>query len=361
MTRFGIALFAALLLLSVFSASTITGQITNADKVRLSGTIIEVVKNGAVVATATADDIGNYRLDLDDGAYFFRFVRSGYQLKVLLFEVKGTSSGNNFVLSMKYPTATVYGRVYGAAMPGGFRVSLYKSGTFVRSVSVLASGEYYMPDVYPGEYTLSVTPGDYDYVSQSFSVAAGDVLMEDVALQPRDYERNESTPDETILYSLEVPGKVNVGAEIVANLVSNTGSACNKTVIVTAPNAAPFNYTTGCDGKVRIVAVEPGAYYFEFEGVKKECVASVIVQNETGGLQGAPPQQQTQRQAGVLGFSIFEIALFGGIVVAVGITSLLALYLVTRKEKPHRHGETAPAETSQAPAKPKKARKARKK
>ncbi|GEM_PF-5522101 len=367
MRRSGIALLAALLLLSLGFSSTITGQVTNADKVRLSGTVIEVVRNGAIVATATTDDIGNYKLELDNGVYFFRFLRSGYQLKVILFEVKNTSSGNNFILSMTYPTATIYGIASGAPLAPGFKVSLYKGSTFVRSVSALPGGEYYIPDVYPGEYTIKATPGDYDAVEERVSVSAGDVLMQDVVLKPRVYETNDSAPGETALYSLEVPGQVNVGSEIVATVVSNTGSACNKTVIVTAPNAAPYDFTTQCDGKIPIIAAEPGTYVFEFEGVRKECIVSAAAANNTPGMQfGTVGQPATPAQVPrLLGFSIFELALFGGIVLAVAATSLAALYLVTRKET-HAPGQGKPEEQAEKPsepaqAKPRKQRKQRKK
>ena len=366
MARFGIALIAALLLISIGFSFTITGQITNADKVRLSGTVIEVVKNGAVIATATADDIGNYRLELENGVYFFRFVRSGYQLKVMLFQVSGPSTGNNFILSMTYPTATIYGIVSGAPRASGFKVSLFKNGTFVRSVSALPGGEYYIPDVYPGEYTIKATPGDYDAVDEGVSVSAGDVIMQDITLKPRGYERNDSTSNATILYSLEVPGNATVGREIVAAVVSNTGEACNKTVTVIAPGSLPYNVTTGCDGKVRINAVNPGTYSFEFEGVRKECVASAATTDVTpGGQLGGTGQQPPApaKEQRIFGFSIFELALFGGIVVAVALTSLAALFLVTRKEAPHHEEKREEAKPPQPMAgeKPKKARKTRKK
>jgi len=368
MARFGIALIAALLILSIGFSSAITGQITNADKVRLSGTIIEVVKNGAVIATATADDIGNYNLELENGVYFLRFLRSGYQLKVILFEVKGISSGNNFVLSTTYPTATMYGIVSGAPRASGFKVSLYKGGTFARSVSALPGGEYYIPDIYPGEYTIKATPGDYDAVDEEVSVSAGDVLMQDITLKPRVYETNDSTPGETVLYSLEVPGKANVGREIVARVVSNTGEACNKTVKITTPSTNTFSATTGCDGEVKIIAVEPGTYTFEFEGVRKACAVSAAATNGTlGGQLGTGQQPSAPTQAPrIFGFSIFELALFSGIALAVAVTSLAAIYLVTRKEKPaHEHGKQEEKEQAEKPSeavseKPKKARKPRK-
>jgi Carboxypeptidase regulatory-like domain len=172
----------------VGGTGTITGTITGPDGQPLGGVQVVATKGDftARTSTLTTGAAGSYTVSgiPTPGNVAITFSLPGYLSETRLVGFLAPATVPNVSAQLKRATGTITGTVTGGGRPvAGATVDL-TDGLTTRSTATASTpaGGYVFTDVAPGAYTLTITAPSLRRSIQLITVAAGDVLVRDVAL-----------------------------------------------------------------------------------------------------------------------------------------------------------------------------------
>ncbi len=170
----------------------LSGTVTNAaGGAALPGAYVAVYDStGAFVAGDYVDDGGEYAVELPVGTNYEAVASAtGFApADSFTFSITDTSVTNDFTLTAYTDEdRVIYGKVFepdGTTAVGGARIDVVDStGTVVATTASIADGEYAVPDLALGDYSLVVSKAGYNIERQAVSITAGSTLVEaDVTL-----------------------------------------------------------------------------------------------------------------------------------------------------------------------------------
>ena len=167
----------------------ISGQVTDAVTTDpIAGATINVYSGQLLVATALTDPNGNYQIpNLSPDNYIVTASKAAYQTQAEGATVTaGATTIVNFALIA--PPGAISGTVTDAVTTNpivGARVSVFSGQVFIASALTDANGNYTIPDLAPGQYTVIASAGaNYQAASQGATVVGGMTTTVDFALQP---------------------------------------------------------------------------------------------------------------------------------------------------------------------------------
>ncbi len=167
---------------------TISGTVTNAVSTNpIAGAIINVYSDQLVLATALTDPNGNYEIpNLSPGNYIVTASKDTFQTQFVGATVTaGATTVVNFALLT--PPGTISGTVTDAITTDpieGATVSVFSGRTFIAKALTDVNGQYSIPDLMPGQYTVIARTGTiYQAAAQGASVVGNMTTTVDFALQ----------------------------------------------------------------------------------------------------------------------------------------------------------------------------------
>ncbi len=221
---------------------SISGQVTDVQtSAPLEDAHIALFKDSILVGFDNSDSSGNYTFpDLAPGNYAVVVTRTGYNSQFVgATVVSNVNTVVNFALT--YPPGTIAGRVIetGTSLPiPAATVSAFQGETFVSSDLTDEEGNYEIPDLAPGEYTLVVLADDYQGASSAASVSA-----------------NTTT---TVNFSLSLnPGTL---AGTITDAVS-MDPISGATILVFSGATLITSGVSDADGMYNITNLAPGTYF----------------------------------------------------------------------------------------------------
>jgi thermitase len=156
----------------------ITGKVTDAaDAVSIVGAM---VSDG--VRIASSDTNGQYVIsDVPEGSYTVTASAAGYSASLQTLSVTpGQTTIANFALTKLPSPGSITGKVTDAADATSIVGAIVSDG--VRTVSTDTNGQFLIPDVPEGPYTVTASAAGYSTSSQGVSVVAGESATADFVL-----------------------------------------------------------------------------------------------------------------------------------------------------------------------------------
>lgn len=163
----------------------IFGTVTDAATNPIPGATVQVRNSFIVMATAVTDSDGNYNFpNLPPDTYTVTAAASGFQRQVKIATVTSNQvTVVNFALNSTPGTisGTVTDAVTTNPIPDA-TVAIFQGTTFIDSALTDVNGDYTIPDLAPGNYTVLAIAQGYQAAFSAKSVVAGMTTIADFAL-----------------------------------------------------------------------------------------------------------------------------------------------------------------------------------
>ena len=373
-----VLVFCLVALLAVSSnAFVLSGTIRNEDGIRLTGTKVELLQTGVVIASTIAATEGFYSLNFSTpGTYTIRTTRQGYPNTIALVNVAADSTRD--IVMHETTLSSLYGQVFfeGGSPTSIAKVRLSKGGVLVVGAEsmVQPDGSYAITGIQPGDYNVTLPDGNYTYEQKNISFLGGDSLQLNLYVYPKTGQSQNATPIvKTQAYKIVVPTTSIQGAQVKV-VVFDTADG-------TVPYAGVVLRVTGDNFENTLAPTDPSGQTYFTPSASGTYVFSLPQSNATASISVLPNQQVAQPDQTTGGTSSTEqpfvwptnngtvtTTAFVGIVgvllvVAIALAAAVA-YIVLRHKKnegkpqPEQgQQEEAQEQTQAPPQKPKRQRK----
>lgn len=206
----------------------------------ISGATITVSLNGNTVATATSGLLGAYSISgLAPATYSLSVNYAGYQTATTTATITSnntTSSNVNLSPLKGILSGVVKDSVSGATIAGA-TITVKQGSTTIATGTSGAQGTYSIPELSPGNYTVTTTSTNYQSLNSSVTIAS-----------------NQTTTLNPLLQSL--PGSIN-------GLISNSQTSvalAGATVTLSTGSAVVATTTSSSSGSYSLFGVAAGTY-----------------------------------------------------------------------------------------------------
>lgn len=174
---------------SVFVPGSLGGTVSRAsDSTPVSGALIEALQSGLVKASNVSGGNGSYALTgLAPGVYDLRVSATGYgtAFRTGIIIANGGTTTSNISLFIAGSISGKVTKTDGTTPIASATLKLYQGSTTVATASTNASGDYVVPALDPGSYTVEATAAGYKPNSQSgVVVSEGMITPLNLSLSP---------------------------------------------------------------------------------------------------------------------------------------------------------------------------------
>jgi protocatechuate 3,4-dioxygenase beta subunit len=166
------------------TTATISGQVTDASNSQpIAGA---TVTSQPATSSATTDAQGNYALaNVDPGGYTVSAAKTGYQgASTSVTVTAGQTATANLPLTLLATTGTIAGRVTDASNSQPIAGATVTTLPATATLTTDAQGNYTIPNVAPGGYTVNAAKSGYQNGSASATVVAGQTATANMAITP---------------------------------------------------------------------------------------------------------------------------------------------------------------------------------
>lgn len=237
-----------------------TGTVTNSVGGALIANAFVAVYDatGTFIAGDYTDANGAFAIDLPDATGYEAFASAvGFSASAThVFDIQGTSVSFDFSLAAYTDTdRVVYGKIFddGGLNPiSGARVDVVSdAGVVVASTTTIADGEYSVPNLEEGDYSLVVSMTGYNIARVDFTIAAPDLLLVEENVSLITHEDPTTSTISGIISDSDGAGI----ADAWVGLYSSPAEALLKTT------------STNSDGYYSFEAVENGAFLIKSKAI----------------------------------------------------------------------------------------------
>ncbi|PFG05371.1 carboxypeptidase regulatory-like domain-containing protein [Bacillus sp. es.034] len=223
---------------------SIQGTVVDADTLTaISGASVQAINSqNVIVASTTTDGSGQYSFtSLTPGSYTLLFTASGYATQTL-----GAIVVSNTVTIVDAALSRLSGALIGtvqdpnaSAIPGA-TVTVFQNNIQISSAITDANGQYMVPGLPPGSYTIVVSAPNYTTETVAAMIESGQTTTVNVTL-------NEN-PGTLTGFVRDTDNNPIAGGSVTVQISTGTGIIVATTVTAsdgsyTVPNLAPGNYT----------------------------------------------------------------------------------------------------------------------
>lgn len=168
------------------SPGSVFGSVMDESAQPISGAIVSIEANGAVVATTRSDDDGNFVINgLAPGSYTIHAKAEDFQQILLGLNISANEARETNLVLVANP-GNISGIVTSAATGGpivGAVVALDVSGTLIASAFVDPSGAYLITGIAPGSYTIKAEADRFQTSIRGVIVTPSDTATVDFVLE----------------------------------------------------------------------------------------------------------------------------------------------------------------------------------
>ncbi|WP_281658304.1 carboxypeptidase regulatory-like domain-containing protein [Halobacillus sp. Cin3] len=223
------------------SPGTVTGTVQTDASDPIPSAVIEVLDAGNnVIVSTTTDALGVYFIDaLAPGTYTLRTTATGYQTSFLGFSVEQGEMVNQDVTLVDQPgslSGEVTDDATGASIEDATVQVVNQSGVTVASVLTDPFGNYTIPSLPPGSYTVTVSHAGYAVQTVGAIITPGNVTTLDVQLL-----RNAGDLEGIVEDGNNQPLS-NATVQLLLNGVAIASTLTDITGAYSLPNLEPGNY-----------------------------------------------------------------------------------------------------------------------
>ncbi|MEW4288285.1 carboxypeptidase regulatory-like domain-containing protein [Rossellomorea marisflavi] len=228
---------------------TVSGQVRDAaTQLPIQGATVQAIDSqGFVIDAFTTNASGQYTFaNLLPGSYTFVFTATGYGS-----QTKGATVISNTTTILDAELAQIAGTLTGTITDPGSApipnatVTIFQNNVQIASVLTDAAGNYTIPGLSPGSYTVSIGALNYSTLTLGTSIASGQTTVLNATLTP-----NPGTLTGLVTDTGSTPLS---GVNITVTTSSGTGTIVATTVTgndgtYTVPGLAPGNYIVVASG-----------------------------------------------------------------------------------------------------------------
>jgi len=338
------AIFSILVFAAAGFALTLSGTIRDGFGTRLTGTHVELLQAGTVLASTTAASEGAYKFNISTpGSYTLRLNRYGYPEHVVPITI-GNEDTRRDVVMTETSLSSVYGQVfYDGGNPDALgKVRLSKNGVYVIGAEsqIRPDGSYVITGVQPGDYQLVLPEGNYEYEKPSLSFVGGEtrqVNIQVTKIKPQPKPDNNTTPpvvQET--FSIVAPATALQGEWVTIKVFEGSQPVAGAVLLASAGGFETTLDPTDKSGSTKFKPQKTGKYTFKYakalatmQAIQKQALPKPEpVQVDTGN------QKQEGFVAAAPAISLTIFLIFVGLAF---LAALVVMFLLRHKARERRH------------------------